>query len=224
MSIAGGQFHVTHSEQERMTRGVVGFGSVASAILGGVGVIFCVYGLAGLNAATLAPLATILVGLSMMIGGGSFAVRTNKLGQESNVQGIGGAVGGEMAVESVAGILGAMLGTWALLGIQPVALMAVAAIVMGGGMLIESIAEPTLGRVRLATYRENQPVERFTHQAIEVSAGVDLVFGLGAISLGILALAGFIPMTVILMSMLTLGVGVLLGGSALAGRFLGAFK
>ena len=50
------------------------------------------------------------------------------------------------------------------------------------------------------------------------ASGSEALIGAGAIVLGILALAGFSPIVLILVALLAVGASILLAGSAVAGR------
>lgn len=224
MSVAGEHLGVSHQEEDKLTRDIIGAGSAIAAFVGFLGVVLCVFGLVGINAPTMAAVSTILIGGALLIEGGSIAARSRKLGAEVGTQEANLGIGGEMAVESLVGMAGIVMGVLALLDIYPLTLMAAAGIIMGSGLLVESSLEAQLSRVHLISYQQRRSAEQITQQVVEASAGADILFGLSGIVLGILALVGFVPLTLILVTMLTLGVGILFGGSALAGRFLGAFK
>jgi hypothetical protein len=51
-----------------------------------------------------------------------------------------------------------------------------------------------------------------------VASGAQILLGIGAIVLGIVALAGFAPASVSLVALLVLGAGVLFSGIAVSGR------
>ncbi len=235
MSIASGHFEVEH-HVDKVTRDVIGGGSIAAAAVGIASVALCILGLAGYYMVAFAAMAAILVGMALLIEGGSIAARANKLvmremepgsGGEGFVRGrreVGWALGGETAVQSLVGIIGMVLGVLAWSGIAPVVLLSVAAIVVGAGLLIQSASESMLGRLRLATYRRRATAEQITFGVVASSVIVDIVFGLLAMAIGIAALIGYVSFALVLVALLILGLGVLLGSSALASRFLAAFK
>ncbi|MCE5230457.1 hypothetical protein LLG95_12805 [bacterium] len=221
MSATGEQFNATHHD-ERMTRDFIGAGSAIAVLLGICSAAICISSLMSFYSVAYASLATILVGLALLIEGGSVVARSRKL--VSGSEDIGWAISSENAVLSLVGIIGIVLGIMAWSRFDQVTLLAVASVIMGSGVLIESSSESLLGRLRLASYRTREPVERYTHQAVRASAGIDLVIGLAAMVLGVMALTGYASFTMIFVSMLTLSVGVLLGNLAIAGRFFGAFR
>lgn len=258
MSYAGEHYSAGH-HVDKVTRDVIGGGSVVAAIMGTVAIVLCILGLVGYYQVTFAAISAIMIGFAMLIEGGAVVARSTKLttngrgyayGSDVNVSSVnvsgdvnarsdldassdvvrdtgkdlGWAIGSEMAVQSLVGVIGLFLGVLAWSGIAPVILLSVAAIIMGSGLLIGGASESMLGRLRPATSRITRSTDRLTFQIVEASAGIDLIFGLLAIVIGIITLIGYVPFSLVLVAMLILGLGVMLGSSALASRFLGAFK
>jgi len=56
------------------------------------------------------------------------------------------------------------------------------------------------------------------------TTGLQVLVGLGAITLGIIALAGIVPLTLSLVAMLGVGVMFLLTNAAIAGRMLSVLQ
>ncbi len=62
----------------------------------------------------------------------------------------------------------------------------------------------------------------FGHRATLVAAGVQVLFGVTAMLFGILALVGIAPVVLTRIAMLAVGVSILLSGSAITRRIMGA--
>jgi hypothetical protein len=124
-------------------------------------------------------------------------------------------IGEGMAMESLTGAAGVVLGVLALLSAGATTLLPVAAIVYGAGLLAGTGAV-----VRL----ENLWVREHAAESwSETAAGPGVLIALAGIVLGILGLADFSPIILSLAAMLSFGVAVLLS-TALAGRLLAVFS
>jgi hypothetical protein len=101
--------------------------------------------------------------------------------------------------------------------VVPFVLLSVAAIVLGGSILLGAPAQPDLARVAPDVDRR---IGRITYEAVEGTSGAMGLVGAGAIMLGILALIGVGPAFILVMvAMLAIGGAVFLSGSALTAQF-----
>src|SRR5689334_3283040 len=119
-----------------------------------------------------------------------------------------------------AGMAGFVLGLRAVLGVVPVALRAIAAIVFGAALLIGSTAMPHPS-MTLAGYGTPSGL---VHEAIAASVGAQVLVGLASIALGIIAVVGIHTTVVTLVALLTLGSAVLLSGTAIGATVMSAFR
>ncbi|HUS59750.1 MAG TPA: hypothetical protein VM141_13980 [Planctomycetota bacterium] len=177
--------------------------SATAALLGAGAAVLSILGLLNILPQYMASISSIAIGLSLLLGGAvisSLAIRQRG----------GAAAQGGLGVQSLAGAAGVVLGVLALLGTLPVTLMGAAVIVLGGGFLLSSGA---LAGMSMTQATEAAP-----------SAGIEALVGVGAVVLGILALAGFSAPTLILVAFLSLGAGSFLGSTAFAGRAMGALS
>jgi len=197
-------------------------GSFAESLAGAAGVVLAILGIIGLLPTVLGAISAIAVGIGLFLGGGVIAARSKQLdiglrGQNERRQILGG-----LGVEALAGASGAVLGLLSLLGIAPVTLLAVSAIVLGGALLMASAAT---ARLESAIGRTMGPAQsnETAHEAIYVASGSDFLVGAGAVILGILALAGHAPITLVLVAMLSVGAAGMLSGSTFAARVFTMF-
>jgi hypothetical protein len=203
---------------------VVAGGSAAEAIGGTAAVVLAILGLAGLLPAEMARVATIVVGAALLFEGGSLVSRFSKVLSETDGEILGTAeIGGGVTVELVGGLAGVVLGILALMGVVPMTLMSVAVIVFGAALLL---ATGTTSRLNALTYQgagsqQTQTHHQLAREAVAAASGVQLLLGLGAITLGILALVGITPITLVLVGFLSVGASILFSGSAIAGRMIG---
>ena len=124
-----------------------------------------------------------------------------------------------MRMEALAAVGGVVLGILALIGVSPLTLMPVSAIVLGGALLMVGGAA---ARVDALTRSEIAAGSRsLVERTPYVATGSDLLVGVGAVVLGILGLSGHDPLTLTLIAMLSMGAAVLLNGSTIAARLFG---
>jgi hypothetical protein len=209
-----------------------GTGSMAEAFAGVGAVVLAILGLAGALPITMMAIATILLGAAILFQGGSVAARHYRLLGTSlragHAERADLEVSGGMTAESLAGIAGIVLGILALLGIAPVTLCAVALIAFGGAELLGSAATSRYNAVaieqRAQSESSRQLLRDVVNDAVNLSAGGQVLIGVGAVVLGILALLGFVPVTLTLVGLLAIGACLLFSGSAVGARLLGVFR
>lgn len=119
-----------------------------------------------------------------------------------------GIVGGSI-LEGFGAIATIALAIVGLAGVFPLTLAAIAAIVVGAATLVESGAFGLKGGS--LSYR------RIESQLFEGAAAVDFQGGLAVVVLGILALLGIAPQTLLSVSVIALGATFLLSGRLLIG-------
>jgi hypothetical protein len=195
-------------------------GGIAEAVAAVGAVVLSIVGLAGVLPGYMMAIACIALGAALLFEGGATASRYSKLlsevtERESDTVEVGGGV----AAEALAGICGITLGILALLGLAPVTLVAVANIVFGAGLLLGSGATSRLNSIH-TTYERTDNVQRLAREAVFVSAGGQVLIGVGAIVLGILALLDVSPMLLSLIGLLAVGGSVMLSGTAIGAKML----
>jgi hypothetical protein len=186
-------------------------GSIVEAVGGSAALVLAILGLATVMPQTLAAVATIAIGVALLTEGASIAARYARILARSEASRVGAAeLGGGISAEFVAGGTGLVLGLLALLGVAPVSLTAVAAIVFGGALLLGSGATSRLGALA-GEQREMQT----TREVVQASSGAQVLVGLGSAVLGIVALVGVAPETLALVALLSVGAAIVLNGTAL---------
>lgn len=213
---------VMEREQET-TMEVVASGSIAEAI-GGIGaVVLAVFGLAGLLPQEMAAIATMAVGMGLLLEGLAVGTRLSDLLSESekNLSDVA-KLGGGTGVDFLGGVAGGMLGLLAILDIVPLTLMAIAVIVFGACLLLSSGATY---RLDLLANKLGQKTST-TAQALVAAAasGVQVLIGIAGIALGIIALVGISPLILILVGLLSVGAAVLISGSAVTGTIASVMR
>lgn len=187
-------------------------GTTAEGFAGAAAIVLTIIGLSGVLPVTLAAIAAIVLGAGLFFEGVAIAAKWRSLAQAN-----GGAaeaeVGGGLSAEFYGGTAGVVLGILALIGIVSSVLLPVAAIVFGTAMLFGAGAS-----ARVA----NGNGEGNGGGLGLIGASGQVMVGLAAIVLGIVALAGGSSMVLTLVAFLTVGAGAFLSGGALAGRMMTA--
>jgi hypothetical protein len=190
---------------------IVGGGSVVEALVGAGVVVLAILGLLGILPMQLAAIATIGVGVALLLDGAAVAARFAQLG---------GVESGGSSAEMLAGVAGVTLGVLALIGLAPVTLLGIAIVVFGAALVVGGIARGQATQL-VGESRERQ---RAAITIAEPGGGMALV-GLASAVLGVLVLVGIGPeITMILAAVLALGALTMLAGSALLTRLVPAMR
>lgn len=214
---SGAERRRTLEHEEKVTAAAVTGGSTLELIGGGAAVVLTIIGLAGFLPFYMTSIATIAIGGALLAHGAAVAARWNETMRQvasdrrHRVE-VSSGVGSEM----LGGAAAVALGIIALAGVMPFVLLAVAAIVLGGSIVLGAPAHTDLARMA----SEGDRLGKLTYEAVEGSSGAMVLAGVGAIVLGILALINVgPPFTLVMVSILAIGAAVFLGGSALTARF-----
>lgn len=196
------------------------YGGLVDAI-GGIAVgVLAIIGLTGFDPEGMAAIATIVLGAAFLVQAGSILSEYAHILYQAGATSASsdGVAGDGLAAMMMVGAAGIVLGVLALLAIESTALTAIAVIAFGGALVLSSSSVRALymlrGRQSLAMPRSAP--ELLAGQMASGSAGVQLLTGLAAVVLGILAVAGHTPHLLTLAALLVLGITVLLTGSALS--------
>jgi hypothetical protein len=193
-------------------------GGIAEAACALAAVVLSILGIGGILPGSMMSVACIAVGTALMFAGGAVASRYSKQ-LESVFRGrsqTAGVAWGGVAAEAIAGVAGVVLGIIALLGTSSVTLVAIANIVFGAGLLIGGGAPSQVGGI--PQFYQRADVERVTREPVFASAGGQLLVGVGAIALGVLALLNLAPTILNLVALLMLGGSLVVGGTAIGAR------
>ncbi len=207
--------------EERYMKG----GSLAEGIAGGAGVALSIIGLASILPHYMIPVSTIALGIAFVFEGGAVAKRFTRLLGETkrewfDVSGLGAG----LTAEVVGGITGIILGILTLLNVSPTVLMPAAAIVFGGTLVFSSGISARLDELLIGRMGEDAIFKDVAREAVSASAGVALLFGVTAITLGILAIVGLSPAILNLVALLGVGLSNLLSGAAISTRMLSSLR
>jgi hypothetical protein len=189
-------------------------GWLTEALGGAAVIVLAVLGLMHIDGSLLASIATIVLGAAFLVEGGALAARFMRVARRETTT-ARESVGGDVAMESMCGAAGIVLGILALVGIYPMVLVPAAVIVFGAGMLS---ASGTAWRLNTQHTPTSPPVRPHWFEESFDFSGSQVLIGFAGIVLGILALAGYVPLVLSLVGLLALGFGIILGGSWMASR------
>lgn len=213
-------------------------GGAAVEAIGGLGVVvLSILGLVGLAPEPLAAIAGIVFGVAVLAQGAAVASEYSAL--FSRMSG-GGAIelGTGMTVEITAGGAAIVLGILALLGIAPLILLPALIITGGAALILTTGTLQRLNHLKMAASASTEVSEQMTRVTAASAAGGQLLVGVAAIVLGIVAFAS-LPMaaagaaagtpagmglTLTLVGLLVIGASIAISGGALAGRFTQMFN
>jgi len=201
------------SERSRQTMAVAG-SSIAEAAAAGVAAVLAIIGLAGTQTFLMMSIATITLGGAFMLREGGIIAQSLRTRTRSDVfreQ----VLGSGLTASTIAGITGIALGILALVDVDPSILVPAAVIVFGGALLLGNApGSATLMASRVDTLGSvGTP-----------GGGGEMLVGMGATALGILALVGVAPLTLSLVALLALGVATFLVGGAVGAKVVGASR
>ncbi len=200
-------------------------GSLAEGIAGGAGVALSIIGLANILPSYMIPISTIALGVAFVFEGGAVAKRFARLlGETTKGRFDVSGSGSGLTAEVVGGITGIILGILTLLNVSPTVLMPAAAIVFGGTLVFSSGISARLDELLISRMGEDAVFKDVAREAVTASSGVSLLFGVTAITLGILAIVGLTPAILNLVALLGVGLSNLLSGSAISTRMLSGFR
>ena len=193
-------------------------GSTVEALAGVAAVVLAIVGLAGIAPHDMPAIAAIVVGAALLAQASFVAAEAREielrghLGTTQKLEFEGG-----VGAEALAGGVAIVLGILALLGIGSEVLVSISAIVIGAALILECGATNHINALDVGNGK-HLTARRIARRAVTGTEGAQMLVGLAAIVLGILALAGVETGGLNLIALLAIGVSILLSGAALGGR------
>lgn len=217
---------VLSGESQRRTYAVEA-GGAATESMGGVAVIaLAIIALAGVLRPVLTDIAGIVFGAAFIIEGAAVAARHSAVMDQtvdSRMDQL--EMGGGVSVELVAGIAAITLGILSLVGVVPGVLMPALVIIGGAGLILSAGAVQRLNDMRSEALGVGHTERMVARTAVSSAAAGQVLAGLGAVTLGILALVGVGDAQILTtVGMLVLGAAITLSGTALSGKMLNLFR
>lgn len=210
--------------QVHQSEKVIAGTSLLEVIAGAGAVVLPILALVGVYPLFLAAIAFIAIGAGLMSQGGGLSAQSRSVvpgARAGNPEAVA-AVGG-MSAEILGGAAVVALGILALVRVAPVTMLACAAIVGGGAMVLAAGTTSRLASYRYGAARELDQTQRdILRESVNAAASSDVLAGLGGIVLGILVLAnvGSAPVLVTLsvVAALALGSALFLNGTTIGAR------
>lgn len=193
--------------------------AVGQAVLGVGAATLAVIGLENFAASALLAIATIVVGTALLFEGGVIAARYSALASLRENSPFG--LWGWMATEYVAGVGGIALGILAVLHFAPFVLIPIAAMALGIAQMAISSLNTRLNALEISGVKSEGLDQEEARESVSPYIGIGGVMGLGALVVGIIALAGINPLVLSLVAILSVAAAHLLNGTTVL-RMLGA--
>jgi hypothetical protein len=111
-----------------------------------------------------------------------------------------------------------------MLRVAPISLCSVALIVFGAGMMMGSATTARFRSISLEQYGIAASTQHLLDEAVNVSTGGELLVGVGAVVLGILALLGVQSLSLVLVGLLAVGFATMISGSTIGARMLAILR
>jgi hypothetical protein len=154
-------------------------------------IVLAIIGLAGSHAELLAAIATIVIGVGLMVQGFNTVAEYSRVATGGATVGQTGAeapgidLGGDVMVAVAAGITGIVLGILGLLGIHTTYLIPAAVIVFGADLLLAGALGLARGPVAVAAQPGGPAAAKFA--GAPGASGLEIMIGVAALILGILS-------------------------------------
>ena len=150
-------------------------------------IVLAIIALAGVSVAALTSIAAIVIGVGLMVQAFNSAAEHSRMMTADAAAGTHPAeFGGDVMVDSMCGLTGIVLGILALVGMSSAHLLPPALIVFGGALLVSG-AVSMRPRTTLSSSSGSEAMS-VTYQGSPAASGMEILIGLAAIVLGILAL------------------------------------
>jgi hypothetical protein len=200
-------------DREKITSAEWVGGDSTVEILGGAGaLVLAILGFTGLVPGILTSVGIIVLGGTLFLYGGFLLARSRRLVSEMEA---GVYRGAEFAtgagLDFLAGAAGITLGILAVIGLGTAVLSAVAILLFGAALLFDA---GTIYRLHSFQLGRSEPRPWTDRLSAWTFSSLQAVVGIGAITLGIIALAGVVPFILTLVSVLVIGSSLIVCGMA----------
>lgn len=185
-------------------------------------IVLAIIALAGISVAALTSIAVIVIGVGLMVQAFNSAAEHSRMMTADTAAGTHPAeFGGDVMVDSMCGLTGIVLGILALVGMSSAHLLPPALIVFGGALLVGG-AVSMRPRTTLSTSSSGTEAMSVTYQGSPAASGMEILIGLAAIVLGILALLTG-TWVLLLVGFLAVGAALLLASATFNGAVMRLF-
>ncbi len=198
-------------------------GFAVEGVAGIIGIVLAILGLLNILPQLLLPIAAIVLGAAFLVNGGAVASRFAKLLNETakgRFETAEWSVG--LTTEFIGGLAAVILGILTLLHIAPAVLMPISAIVFGATLIFGSGITARLNHLQMPKSEEYEAFREVARESVNVAMGAEILLGLSAVVLGIIAVTGIGWMTLTFVALLCIGVSNAAIGGAIMAKMTGA--
>jgi len=182
------------------------------AVLAAAATFSAVLGLFGIGRGYTMPGAAILLASGLLV-----ASWARRFAAHARTRETGMAEVGALSAEYLMGGPAFILGTLAMVGIVPTVLTAVAVLLFGVGWMFGGTEVARQGNISMI-YPSPHPPEQEVLRGLRIVTAIEMLAGIAAIILGILALVGKSPTVLLLIGLLALAATELMGAATVAWR------
>jgi len=194
---------------------VVAGSSIAEAAAAGAAAVLAIIGLAGTRTFLMMSIATITLGAAFLLREGGIVSQSLRNGMRGSDVFSEQVLTSGLTASTIAGVAGVALGILALVDVDPTILVPAMVIVFGGAILMDNAAGSSQRAPRM---------DALGTIGTTSGGGGELLVGVGATALGILALVGVAPVTLSLVGLLALGAATFLVGGAFSAKAVSALR
>lgn len=213
---------VTQSTTYESSDGAAGTAGVEAVAAVAV-IVLTILGLAHVVPVLLVAVATIIAGVALLSQGATIATEYARILEGRTDLAAPAGISSAWSLALLAGAAGIVLGILALLHVSPIDLVAIAVIALGAGLILSTGPIGQIAVLRPSGPAAEERIRRLAVEAAATSAVSQALVGLAAVVLGILALSGFVPLTLVLIALLQMGVFLLVSGATVGGFMLRLF-
>ncbi|HTW33120.1 MAG TPA: hypothetical protein VMD53_00775 [Rhizomicrobium sp.] len=203
-----------------------GTGSAVEAAAGIAIAVLAIIGLSRGTTGSLTSIATIILGAAMFVFGATMATEYSKVVEAVGEGAIGASeFGAGISVEIMTGGTAIVLGILGLIGVGRAVLIPAAVITVGAGLILSAGSFQRLNNLRMQVSGLADFAQALSRAAVTSALTSQVLAGLAAIVLGILALS--VPGSsgsLMQVGLIVLGVALAMSGTALTGRVLRLFS
>jgi hypothetical protein len=187
-------------------------------------IVLAIISLAGVSPQGLASIAAIVIGVGLMVQAFNSAAEHFNMGATAASAGVSrGEFGGDVLVDCMCGLTGIVLGILGLVGIHAAHLLPPALIVFGGALLVGGAAS-LRPKVRPTTVSGAEAQTVVTYAGSSAASGMEILLGLAAIVLGILALLLSGTWVLVPVGFIAVGAALLLASATFSGAVMRLFS
>ncbi|HUJ09546.1 MAG TPA: hypothetical protein VL171_05920 [Verrucomicrobiae bacterium] len=205
------------------TAEIVTTGSMVEAIAGVGGIVLTCIALAGMASTILTAVVALVIGSAFILQGWAMGARyTHVIHEaESGTWSTAAELGSGVTATFVAGGAGIVLGLLTLLGVAETVLLPIVAITFGGALILTCGATSKLNYLRMTGGETDRSYHLMAREAVAAATSLQVLAGLGAVVLGILALLHIQWTMLTVIGLLAVSATIAFSGAALSSRLWG---